>query len=141
MQGGSGLSRTNGSGYPLSVPAVAHPPPRFQVLGGGKGEVKPPKCPTRHPRVAGLLLFNYYYYYLLQVLLLLLLYHTIYIYVYVRSLWPQVHLESGRELEVQTVLKAGASESRATAIYEGSIQGSQFWLSKGDIDRAPLKGI
>ena len=29
------------------------PPPRFQVLGGGKGEVKPPKCPTRHPRVGG----------------------------------------------------------------------------------------
>ena len=28
--------------YPLSV-----------LRGGGKGEVKPPKCPTRHPRVGG----------------------------------------------------------------------------------------
>ena len=27
--------------------------PDFKVLGGGKGEVKPPKCPTRHPRVGG----------------------------------------------------------------------------------------
>ena len=27
----------------------------FEVLGGGKGEVKPPKCPTRHPRVGGFL--------------------------------------------------------------------------------------
>ena len=40
-----GSSRPNGSGYPLSVPAVAHPPPPrfpdFKVLGGGKGEVKP----------------------------------------------------------------------------------------------------
>ena len=35
----------NGSGYPLSVPAVAHPPPNFQNLGG----VKPPECPTRRP--------------------------------------------------------------------------------------------
>ena len=37
---------------------MAHPspPPRdFKVVGGGKGEVKPPKCPTRHPRVGGLL--------------------------------------------------------------------------------------
>ena len=48
-----GSSRPNGSGYPLSVPAVAHPPPNFKVLGGGKGEVKPPpKCPTRHPGLA-----------------------------------------------------------------------------------------
>ena len=31
----------------VSVPAVAH----FQ---GRKGEVKPPKCPTRHPRIGGL---------------------------------------------------------------------------------------
>ena len=42
-----------GSGYPLSVPAWPTPPPDFKVLGGGKGEVKPPKCPTRHPRVGG----------------------------------------------------------------------------------------
>ena len=28
------------------------PPPQFQLLGGGKGEVKPPKCPTRHPGLA-----------------------------------------------------------------------------------------
>ena len=30
------------------------PPPRdFKVVGRGKGEVKPPECPTRHPRVGG----------------------------------------------------------------------------------------
>ena len=29
------------------------PSPDFKVLGGGKGEVKPPKCPTCHPRVGG----------------------------------------------------------------------------------------
>ena len=28
------------------------PPPDFKVLGGGKGEVKPPKCPTRHSGLA-----------------------------------------------------------------------------------------
>ena len=36
------------------LPAVAH----FKVLGGGKGEVKPPKCPTRHPRVGGYRLYR-----------------------------------------------------------------------------------
>ena len=47
--------RQMAQGYPLSVPAVAHPP-RFQgLLGGGKGEVKPPKCPTRQSRVGGYL--------------------------------------------------------------------------------------
>ena len=45
------LCRSIGSGYPLSVLAVAHPAPRdFKLLGGGKG---PPKCPTRHPSVGG----------------------------------------------------------------------------------------
>ena len=39
-----GSSKPNGSGYPLSVPAV--------VLGGGKGEVKPPVSNTP-PRVGG----------------------------------------------------------------------------------------
>ena len=42
-----GSSRTNGSG------ACHGPPPHFKVLGGGKGEVKPPKFPTRQPRVGG----------------------------------------------------------------------------------------
>ena len=43
----------NGSGCPLSVPAVAHPPPGdFKVSGGGKGEVKPLKCPTRQSGLA-----------------------------------------------------------------------------------------
>ena len=41
-----------GSGYPLSVPAVAPPIRDFKLLGGGKGEVKPPKCPTSHPGLA-----------------------------------------------------------------------------------------
>ena len=41
-----------GSGYPLSVPAVAHPPPRYQGVGGEKGEVEPPKCPTRQSGLA-----------------------------------------------------------------------------------------
>ena len=27
-------------------------PTQFQVVGGRKGEVKPPKCPTRHPGLA-----------------------------------------------------------------------------------------
>ena len=31
------------------------PPPNFKVLGGGKGEVKPPKCPTRHQGSADIL--------------------------------------------------------------------------------------
>ena len=31
----------------------------FKVLGGGKGEVKPPKCPTRHPRVGGYYTYMY----------------------------------------------------------------------------------
>ena len=35
------------------TPPWPTPPPDFKVLGGGKGEVKPPKCPTRHPRVGG----------------------------------------------------------------------------------------
>ena len=38
-------------GTPLSMPAVAHPLVRRERRG--KGEVKPPKCPTRHPRVGG----------------------------------------------------------------------------------------
>ena len=51
QEGGS--SRPNGSGYPLSVPAVAHPsPPQFEGMRRGKGEDKPPKCPTRHPGLA-----------------------------------------------------------------------------------------
>ena len=29
-----------------------HPPLNFKVLGGGKGEVKPPKCPTRQSGLA-----------------------------------------------------------------------------------------
>ena len=41
-------ARPNGSGY---LGAVAHPP-HFKVLGGGKGEVKPPKCPTRQSGLA-----------------------------------------------------------------------------------------
>ena len=41
-----GSSKTNGSGYPLSVPAVAHP---------NVPAKEPPKCPTRHPRVGGYL--------------------------------------------------------------------------------------
>ena len=45
MQQHPGSSRINGSGYPLSLPAVAHPPPRFQGVRRG---IKPPKCPTRH---------------------------------------------------------------------------------------------
>ena len=44
-----------------SVPAVAHPP-IFKALGGGKGEVKPPKCPTRHPRVGGYIYMHIYVY-------------------------------------------------------------------------------
>ena len=28
------------------------PPHNFKALGGGKGEVKPPKSPTRHPGLA-----------------------------------------------------------------------------------------
>ena len=31
-----GSSRTNGSGYPLAVPAVAHPPPQFQGVRRGQ---------------------------------------------------------------------------------------------------------
>ena len=42
--GSPGVSR----GGPVSV--LPWPTP---LLGGGKGEVKPPKCPTRHPRVGG----------------------------------------------------------------------------------------
>ena len=35
------------------LPWPTPPAPHFKVLGGGKGEVKPPKCPTRHPKVGG----------------------------------------------------------------------------------------
>ena len=39
-------SRPNGSGYPLSVPAVAHPPappsPDCKMLGGGRGRLNLP---------------------------------------------------------------------------------------------------
>ena len=50
--------------YPkwLRVPlfgACRGPPPPFpdlKVLGGGKGEVKPPKSTTRHPKVGGYLI-------------------------------------------------------------------------------------
>ena len=67
MQAG-GSSRTNGSGYPPSVPAVAHPPaPDLKVLGGGKGEVKPPKCPTQGS--ADIYIYMYIYIYIYRIFL------------------------------------------------------------------------
>ena len=61
MQGGSrGFGRkrlkTKSRPYPLSVPAVAHPPPNFK---GEKGEVKPPKCPTRQSGLADTYIYLY----------------------------------------------------------------------------------
>ena len=49
-----GSSRPNGSG-PLSVLRAPRP---FKVLGGGKGEVKPPKCPTRRPKSADIIIIS-----------------------------------------------------------------------------------
>ena len=47
MQASPGHSRF-WAGFVQKFPAS----PKSKVSGGGKGEVKPPKCPTRHPGLA-----------------------------------------------------------------------------------------
>ena len=38
---------------PVGQMAQGMPPPQFQGVRRGKGEVKPPKSPTRHPKIGG----------------------------------------------------------------------------------------
>ena len=52
------------------------------MLGGGKGEVKPPKCPTRHPRVGGYI-YIYVHVYVLCII-------CVYIYMYLWILWMTI---------------------------------------------------
>ena len=61
MRGGAGRSKglqgCLGRGGPGEGQRFwAEKPPPFQPFKRGKGEVKAPKCPTRHPKIGGLLI-------------------------------------------------------------------------------------
>ena len=75
-----GSSRTNGSGYPLSVPAVAHPPCNCKVR---RGRLNLPKVSNTPPQVRRTIFHDTLLYTIQYSILYTILYTVLYIILYI----------------------------------------------------------